>query len=82
MVFDKTILGVQIIYLLGVTNIIGILLVFFSCRCLAGRRITNRLMQHGSYRKFYKNHCYYWWIFFGSVLLHTIIAFLVFGFPF
>nr|MBI4156539.1 hypothetical protein [Candidatus Woesearchaeota archaeon] len=78
----ETIFGIRITFLLGITNLIGLFLVFFSCRCLIGHKIANKLYQKEWYRKFYNNHCYYWWFFFASVLLHTIFAFLVFGNPF
>jgi hypothetical protein len=56
----------QLIPILGWTNIIGFLLVLFSCRCLIGGRFSTR---------FYKYHCCYWWFFMGSVLIHTGLAF-------
>ncbi len=78
MLIDPSV-GVKLIYVLGIANIIGVLLVFFSCRCLVGVRFVNKMFQHDWYKKFYDLHCYYWWFFFASVVLHTITAFLVFG---
>jgi hypothetical protein len=74
-------LGVKLVYVLGITNIIGLLLILLSCRCTAGRRIVGRLWRYGWYKKFYNKHCYYWWFFIASVLLHTATALLVFGSP-
>ncbi|MAG20348.1 hypothetical protein CL618_02860 [archaeon] len=68
-------LGSKIVYVLGFVNIFGLLLVLFSCRCLGFR------LKIGA-SKFYKYHCYYWWIFIISVLLHALLAFNVFGNPF
>lgn len=72
----------RLVFLLGAINIVALLLVFFSCRCLAGNRFVNRMMENGWYRKFYSRHCYYWWLLFVSVVLHVILAFRVFGNPF
>jgi|TARA_Y100000310_G_scaffold141404_1_gene140868 hypothetical protein len=72
----------QLIFIFGIINVISIILVFFSCRCLVGAKLVKRLWQYDWYKKFYKMHCYYWWLFIISVLLHTILAFYVFGIPF
>ena len=72
----------QITFLLGWVNIIGIVLVFFSCRCLMGPKIFSWLQRIPGYLAFYKTHCYWWWLFFASVLGHVILAFMAFGNPF
>lgn len=74
-------LGIKLVFILGITNILSILLVFFSCRCLIGIKFVNKMWQYEWYKKFYNKHCYYWWVFIISVLLHTIIAFVIFGNP-
>jgi hypothetical protein len=66
------------IFILGYINIISVLLIFFSCRCLAGPKITKKLWQYPWYQAFNRKHCYFWWIFFVSVILHTIIAWILF----
>lgn len=75
-------LDAQVIFLLGILNVLSMLAVFFSCRCLAGQKFVQAMMQKNWYRKFYSLHCYYWWLFFASVLAHTLLAFNVFGWPF
>ncbi|HJO02145.1 MAG: hypothetical protein QF655_00915 [Candidatus Woesearchaeota archaeon] len=74
-------LGVKLIFILGIVNLFSIVLIFFSCRCLAGQKFTSRMMQYAWYKKFYAMHCYYWWIFIISVILHTALAFSAFGNP-
>ena len=74
-------LGVKLVFILGIVNILSILLVFFSCRCLVGVKFVNKLWQYGWSKRFYSMHCYYWWVFITSVFLHTILAFLIFGNP-
>lgn len=75
-------LGVKIMFLLGLTNLISMFLVFFSCRCMVGINFVNKMFKYKCYQKYYSKHCYYWWIFFTSVILHVILGFLVFGIPF
>jgi hypothetical protein len=68
-------------YMLGWTNIIGLLLVLFSCRCIMNLN-QEKLSKSKFYIKFYQYHCYYWWFFIISVLLHAIMAIMAFGNPF
>jgi len=75
-------LGLKLIFLLGIINILSIVLVFFSCRCLMGKRLGNWLQKYPKYLKFYQKHCYFWWLFVISVFFHTLLAFLIFGSPF
>lgn len=72
----------KIVFVLGLANILGIFLVFFSCRCLVGAGMFSRLMENRWYRGFYSKHCLFWWIFLLSVAAHAILSFYVFGFPF
>jgi len=76
------IIGQKLTYVLGITNILGLVLVYFSCRCLPGTKFLGKLSRYKWYQKFYRYHCYYWWFFFISVFLHTIIALIIFGNPF
>jgi hypothetical protein len=69
-------------FILGVTNILGLLLVFFSCRCLVGAGFVKRMLQHRWYRRFYKLHCYYWWLFIVSVAAHAVFTLSLYGVPF
>lgn len=66
---------------LGLTNVIFIALVWLSCRCRLGS-FGQRLMERGWYRKFYNWHCWYWWAFILSVLIHATFAIDLFGLPF
>ncbi len=79
MVLIEPLLGARLVFVLGIANIILLLLVFFSCRCVGGR-----FLRPGGkwYASFYKAHCVYWVLFFASVILHAVIAVLVFGNPF
>ncbi|HKZ34887.1 MAG TPA: hypothetical protein VJ179_03420 [Patescibacteria group bacterium] len=70
-----------IIYLAGITNILSFFLIFLSCRCLIGVEFVKKMMKYPWYNKFYHLHCWYWYILFVSVVIHTVTAFLVFGNP-
>ena len=72
----------KIAFILGFTNITSLVLVLFSCRCMMGIKLFVYLMKYSWYKRFYTNHCYYWWVFIISVLLHTVFAFVAFGNPF
>ena len=68
-------------YLLGYANILGLILVLFSCRCIMGTK-PQTLSKSKFYMKFYSYHCYYWWFFIVSVALHALLAITAFGNPF
>jgi hypothetical protein len=80
MIIDPT-LGLQIIMITGTINIILLILVFLSCRCMLGKKITEKLMKTNFYKKFYNYHCWYWRLFFISAIIHGILAFFVFVMP-
>jgi len=70
----------KIVFVLGLTNLVGLFLIFFSCRC--GIMKYPKLSTSKTYMWFYKYHCYYWWFFLLSVLVHAILGLVVIGFPF
>jgi hypothetical protein len=72
----------RILFVLGIINLITGLLIFFSCRCLPGSRIGKGLMKRPWYQKFFKLHCYIWWVFWVSVVVHAILAMIYIGWPF
>ena len=74
-------LGLKLLFGLGITNILFLLMVFFSCRCIAGINFINKMWKYEWYKKYYNYHCYYWWGFMLSVLLHATLAFILFGIP-
>lgn len=75
------VLGAKLSYILGIVNLVGLALVFFSCRCLVGHRFVERMFKYAWYKKFYSLHCYWWYVFFASVFFHSIIAIATFGNP-
>jgi hypothetical protein len=77
-----TLAATRIIFILGIVNLAGGLAIFFSCRCLPGAKIGKNLMKHRWYQRFFKLHCYIWWIFWSSVVVHAIFAIVYLGIPF
>jgi len=75
-------IAMRILFILGIVNLVAGLLIFFSCRCLPGSRIGKGLMKHPWYQKFFKLHCYIWWIFWLSVVAHAVLAMIYIGWPF
>ncbi len=74
-------LSLKVLFLLGITNLLLLFLVFMSCRCLIGKSVFNTLMKHEWYKKFFNFHCLLWWLFFISVFLHAVLAIMLFGIP-
>jgi hypothetical protein len=78
----QTIAAARVIYALAIVIIVSALLVFFSCRCLPGSRIARTWMQNSKYQRFYKGHCYYWWVLWISLIVHAVFAVGFLGNPF
>ena len=82
MAYASMILDERVIFLLGVINLLSLVMVFFSCRCLIGHRFVERMWKYGWYRLYHQGHCYYWWLLAISVFLHSAIALALYGNPF
>ena len=72
----------QVLYITGITNLIFFLLIVFSCRCMGFWKITKPLLKYRWFQKVYSKHCWYWYGFFISVIIHAVTAFTLFPFPF
>lgn len=72
----------RIIFTLGIINIVTVTLIFLSCRCIPGLTIAGKLMKYPAYKRFYKYHCYIWWVFWPSVVVHAIFGIGYLGVPF
>ncbi|MGD1119289.1 MAG: hypothetical protein ABR886_07360 [Dehalococcoidales bacterium] len=78
----STLVAIRVLFILGIVNLVTGLLIFFSCRCLPGSRWGKGLMKHRWYQRFFKIHCYIWWVFWCSVVVHAILAIVYLGWPF
>jgi len=72
----------KLIFSLGIINLVAGALIFFSCRCLPGSRLTGGLMKYSAYKRLFSYHCYIWWVLLPSVVVHAILAIAFFGVPF
>lgn len=79
--FFHSLIAARIIFIFSITNVVLVILVFLSCRCMPGFKFGHSLLQNKSYLKFYKFHVYLWLILFISVLIHAIFAINMLGFP-
>jgi hypothetical protein len=71
----------RILFVLGIVNVVTGLWIFFTCRCLPGSKIGKRFMQYRWYQRFFKTHCYVWWVFWISVMVHAVLALIYIGAP-
>jgi hypothetical protein len=78
----STLVATRVLFTLGIVNLVTGLLIFFSCRCLPGSRLGKILMKYRWYQRYFKLHCYIWWIFWISVVVHAIFAIVYIGWPF
>lgn len=78
----SALVAVRTLFVLGIVNVVTGLVVFFTCRCLPGSRIGKGLMKRHWYQNVFKYHCYVWWIFWASVIVHAILAMRYIGWPF
>ena len=75
-------LAPQLIFVMGIINLVSGLFVLITCRCIPGMKIAGNLMQNVIYRKVFKYHCIVWWVFWISVVVHAVFALGFIGVPF
>ncbi len=75
-------LQLQIVFSLGILNAILGLALIFTCRCIPGMKVGAGLLKKEWFKRIYKYHCYLWWIFWPSVLIHATLAINLVGIPF
>lgn len=76
------IIGQQLVFVLGLINIVSLFLLLLSCRCMIRFKLFQKLSKYKAIKDLYKWHCFFWIIFALSILGHTILASTVYGFPF
>ena len=72
----------SLVFAFGVVNFLALSALFLSCRCMGTREPFSRLFRFKAFAKFYRFHCYFWAILWGSVVTHLVIAIWVLGIPF
>lgn len=78
----QSIVAARVLFVLGIINLVGGILIFLSCRCLSGSAILSRVRRHPFYQRLFSYHCYIWWIFWLSVIVHAILGIGLLGNPF
>lgn len=78
----QSIIASRLIFVLGIVNLVTGVLIVLTCRCMAGAKLTGGLMKYPAYQRFFSYHCYIWWIFWASVVIHAIFAIGLLGNPF
>jgi len=79
--FFQSVAAARVIFVLGIVNITLGALVFLTCRCVPGAKLTSKLMDFRIYQRVYRYHCYIWLIFWTSVIIHAVFALLFYGWP-
>ena len=72
----------KLVFVLGIINLLSGLLVLFTCRCIPVLRISGNITKNYIYRKIYRYHCYIWWVFWISVVVHAVFAIAFYSIPF
>jgi len=72
----------RIVFILGITNVLSLLAVRLTCRCMGSSKLTSGLFKYKWYQKLYRSHCIYWWIFIISVIIHATFAIMLIEIPF
>ncbi|MBI2854114.1 MAG: hypothetical protein HYX87_04230 [Chloroflexi bacterium] len=72
----------RVIFILGILNFLTLLFISSSCRCLPMSRVGKNLLKNHYYQRFYKFHCYLWYILGASVVIHASLAIMYAGIPF
>jgi len=78
----QSVIAARVIPILGIINLVSGGLIFSSCRCIPGSKVAGKLMKYSAYKRFFKYHCYIWWVFWPSVAVHAIFAITFYGIPF
>jgi hypothetical protein len=72
--------NMQILQYAGLSTLLSLIFLFFSCRCMGGHKVLEKLFKNRNFMKLYKLHCWFWAWFFVSIVIHITMAKLIFGF--
>jgi hypothetical protein len=78
----NSIVTLRMVFILGIFQCLVALAILLSCRCVSGFKPAARLTKSAAFRRFFKYHCYYWWLFWISVAVHVFLALGINGNPF
>ena len=72
----------KIVFVTAIINLLSVLLVLTTCRCMNMWKITSGLNKQAWFKRYFRWHCYLWYIFLPSLLIHVVFAFSLVGIPF
>jgi hypothetical protein len=75
-------IGMRLIIILGSLAAVTALLIYLSCRCFSGWKSVKKFTTGAGYRKFFKTHAGYWWLFGVLVIMHILAVYFYFYSPF
>lgn len=82
MPFFPAIVYARVVFITAIINLVALALILLSCRCINTWKLTSFLTKYSWYKRFFKWHCYVWYVFLPSVIIHAIFALTLMGIPF
>ncbi len=73
-------LAMRVLMLTGVLNLILLLMILLSCRCIMVPKAIERVTRSRRFHRFYGMHCYLWPVLIISTIVHLALAVSLFGF--
>jgi hypothetical protein len=77
-----SVFSARLVFVLGIINLVSGIFVLLTCRCIPALRVTGKIMQNRFFSWIYKYHCFTWWVFWVSVIVHAVFALALYGNPF
>jgi hypothetical protein len=78
----SVIVEARIVFVTAIINLAFIALILLSCRCMNMWKLTAGLNKQPWYKKVFRWHCYLWYVFLPSLIIHAIFAIRLLGVPF
>ena len=72
----------RVIFITAMINLVSIILILFSCRCINSWKLTSGLTKYHWFKRYFKWHCYIWYVLLPSVIIHASLAINMLGVPF
>jgi cytochrome b561 len=75
-------IAMKLIIGLGIAAGVTGLLIYFSCRCFPAWKYSKKITNNAGYKKFFKIHCNFWWLFWALIIMHILAVIFYFYTPF
>ena len=80
--FFSPLIDMRVVFITAMINILAILAVLLSCRCINMWTITKWISKYKWFKTYFKWHCYVWYILLPSIIIHMVFAIRLLGVPF